>query len=170
MSNQNAYNYKAYAGVNSAHSNANYLNNYSSGYNYSVPAQQPAKVAQANVHAAPASYATHQKFNNSSYPVYSSPSQAKYPVYSNQNTYATQKAAPRQPLRQQRTANQYSHFAQAQAKPAVYYQQPQQHQQQQHQFQHQQHQVQHKPQQQQKNSLLAASGLINASGSAFYDF
>ena len=157
MSNQNTYNYKAYAGVNSAHSNANYLNNYSSGYNYSVPSQQSAKVAHTNVHVSPASYATHQKFNNSSYPVYSSPSQAKFPVYSNQTTYTTQKVVPRQPLRQQKTVNPFKNFAQSQVKPTVYHQQQQQ-------------QRQHQPQQQQKKGLLAGSGLINASGSAFYDF
>ena len=123
----------------------NYLNNYLNSLTASSsPSQQ--KVVNSTV---PSSYAA-PKFNNS-YSAYSS--QAKYPVNSYQSSYSTQRVVPKQPLKQQKTAFSYGNAVNAQNKPVQY----QQH------FQPQQ-------QKQEKKGLLAGSGLINASGSAFYDF
>ena len=131
----------------------NYLNNYS-GYKYSAPSHQANKHRQSLqnthmiTHAFPSQQNQYSSYSNQAhYPVYSN--QIQKPVYSNQTQKPVQR---RQSMIQQKSTYQ--------SYPTYHLQSSNTH-------------LQNNAQTQeshQNKSLLAGSGLINASGSAFYDF
>ena len=148
-SKNNHYNYAA----------SNNNNNYAAQSHHPAQPVYQTKVTNSyfNAHAQPASPASTNNVQSvknahqfSSYP----PKQSShYPVYSQQNAFSARKVVPRQPSQQHKSA--YASQVKYATPTSV----------QQQSFAHAQ-----KNSQQANKSLLAGSGLINASGSAFYDF
>lgn len=141
-------------------------NNYN---NYATQSHQPAQSAyqtkvtnsyfnaHANALAQPSPQASTNNVqsvkNAHQFSSFPSKQSSHYPVYSHQNAFSAHKVVPRQPSQQHKSvyASQVKY-----ATPTSVQQQSSAHAQ--------------KNSQQANKSLLAGSGLINASGSAFYDF